>query len=127
MENTSEFYYEKLKKAENPGVILATFYCALYGVDVGKSEIIMFNRLLRTFGRFTIFFSILDVAGSKPTKMESPYAYIYEVCKRRFESAHIDTVAQSRRLLDKFIESLDEEIERNSRKKLKIPPLEGKD
>lgn len=127
MENSSEFYYEKLKTADNPGVILSSLYCSLYDIKVSRSEIIMFNRLVKTFSRFTIFFSVLDMKGSKPDRLENPYAYLYEICKRRFESSHQDSILQARQNLDKYIETIDDEIEQleKEKKKLKIPSSEG--
>lgn len=127
MENSSEFYYEKLKSADNPGVILASFYCGLYDLKVSRSEIIMFNKLVKTFSRFTVFFAVLDMVGSKPEKLDHPYGYLYEICKRRFETTHIDSTLQARESLDKEIKKIDEEIEKleKNRKKLKIPSSEG--
>lgn len=127
MENSSEFYYEKLRTADNPGVILASFYCSLYDMKVTRSEIIMFNRLVKTFSRFTVYFAVLDMVGSKPNGIDSPYPYLYEICKRRFETTHVDSILQARDSLDKEIKKIDEEIEKleKSRKKLKIPSSEG--
>ncbi len=130
MENSAEYYYEKLKTADKPGVVLATFYCSLYNLDVSKSEIIMFNKLIRTFSRFVVYFGILDTFGSKSMKPpEEPFPYIYEVCKRRFETVHVDSTIQSREPLDKCIAALNERVEEieeiKSKKKFKIPSSEG--
>ncbi len=125
MENSSEYYYELLRKAEKPGVTLAKFYCLLYKKDITRSEITMFNRLMGVFSRFTIFTAILDMHRSQPQGMEDPYAYLHEICIRRFESAHSDSILQARKSLDKYIKSIDEEIEKNKSKKLKIPSSEG--
>lgn len=125
MENSADFFYEKLRNDEKPGQVLAAFYCQMFDKPVTRSEIIMFNKLLKTFHRFLIFYAIVDTGGSKPEGLDNPYPYIYEICKRRFEAAHSDTTIQSRRHLDRYIESIDEEIEKNSKKKLKIPSSEG--
>lgn len=125
MENSSEFYYSKLKSHEKPGVWLATFYCQLYNIDITRSEIMLFNRLLKMFDRFLIFNSIMDMFGSKPERIEDPYSYLFAICQRRFETVYTDSTLQSRRSLDKYIEAIDEEIERNKKVKLKIPPSKG--
>lgn len=125
MENSAEFYYEKLKDSINPGTVLASLYCTLYSRDVSRSEIIMFNKLLKIFGRFTIFFSILDMVGSKPSGVESPYGYLYEICKRKFEAAHGDSSLQARESLDGYIKNLDKEIKNLSNQHLNIPSSKG--
>lgn len=127
MENSAEFYYERLKKEDNPGVILAAFYCSLYDTKVTRSEIIMFNKLVKTYSRFMVFFSILDVSGSYPEQPDKPYALFSAICKKRFELTHLDSTLQSRENLDKYLSKIDEEINqiKKSRKKLRIPSSEG--
>jgi len=127
MENSSEFYYEKLRKADNPGVILASFYCVLYDIEVTRSEVIMMNKLVKTFGRFVVYFSILDMVGSKPSQLDTPYPYLFEICKRRFEITHLDSTIQARESLDKYLANIDEEMEKmlKNKKKVKIPSSKG--
>lgn len=125
MENSAEFFYEKLKSDSNPGAILASFYCSLYDIPVSKSEIIMCNRLIKVFGRFTLFFSILDMSGSYPDKPDNTYPLLYTICKRKFESAHGASVIQSREPLDSFINSITKDINRQKKSKIKIPSSKG--
>jgi len=125
VENSSEYYYNKLKDSITPGNILAALYCTLYSRDITRSEIIMFNRLLKIFDRFLIFFSILDMVGSKPIALDNPYPYLFEICKRRFESAHGDFSIQARQSLDGLIRSLDKQIEEVTSKKFKVPSSKG--
>lgn len=125
MENRSEYYYEKLKNSNNPGVILATYYCSLYETDVTRAEIIMFNRLMKTFGRFTAFSAVTSMYGSYPNGVEVPYPLLYRICQSKFEAAHQDSVIQSRESLEPYLKALDKDIESLSKKKLKIPSSEG--
>lgn len=125
MENRSEYYYEKLKNSNNPGVVLATYYCSLYEIEVTRAEIIMCNRLLKTFGRFIAFSSITSVYGSHPTQVENPFPLLFKICQNKFEAIHQDSVIQSRESLDSYIKALDKDIERLHKKKLKIPSSEG--
>jgi len=127
MENTVEFYYEKLKTTTNPGPILAAMLCSLYDIEVTRSEIMLCNRLIKTFGRFNTFFSIVDMVGSCPEKPTEMFPYLYTICKRKFEQAHSGTMVPSQESLDAFIKNLSKEIEANSRKKLKPPLPEGLD
>jgi hypothetical protein len=125
MENTSEFFYEKLKSTDSPGTILASLYSTLYDISPSRKEVIMCNKLVKVFGRFTVFFSILDMAGSYPDGVENPYPLLYTICKRKFESAHVDATVQARQSLDPYVDSLRKDLERIKKQKAKIPPSEG--
>lgn len=125
MENSSEFYYRKLEKDDKPGSVLASYYCSIYDIEVTRSEIMFCNKLVKVFGRFAVFFAIQDAAGSQRTRMEDPYPYLYEICRRRFEQSHQDFSLQSRESLSKYIADINEDIENLKNKKLKIPSSEG--
>jgi hypothetical protein len=125
MENTSEYYYEKLKTDERPGNVLASLYCSLYDKDITRSEIILCNRLVKVFGRFTVFFSIMDMVGSYPNGTDNPYPLLYTICNRKFQSAHGDSTIQSRTSLDSYIETMEKEAEKVKKQKIKIPSSEG--
>lgn len=125
MENSTEFYYEKLKSDNNPGAILAAFYSSLYDIQTTKSEIMMCNRLIKIFGRFTVFFSILDMAGTYPNRPEVVYPLLYTICKRKFESAHGDSIIQARESLDSFINNMNKEISKQRKSKIKPPSSKG--
>lgn len=125
MENSSEYYYEKLKSDPNPGAVLAALYCSLYDKPVTRSEIIMCNRLIKAFGRFTAFHSIIDMAGSYPEHPDTPYPLLYTICKRRFENAHTDSILQSRQSLNGYIAEIEKEVERLKKLKIKTPTSKG--
>lgn len=125
MENSSEFFYEKLKGSESPGVILASLYASLYEIQPSRREVIMCNKLVKVFGRFTVFFSIIDMAGSYPENVENPYALLYTICKRKFESAHTDATVQSRQSLQPYVKDIQKNIDKLKRQKAKIPSPEG--
>lgn len=127
MENTSEFYYEKLKSSTNPGPILASLLCILYDKEVSRSEVIMCNKLVKVFGRFTTFFSIIDMAGSYPDYPENPYPLLYTICKRKFEAVHNGVTTQARESLDGYIANIEREIEKMKKQKLRIPSSKGLD
>jgi hypothetical protein len=124
-ENTSEFFYEKLKNTTNPGTVLAAHFGSLYNVDVTKSIIILCNRLIKVFGRFTVFFAILDMAGSYPNLTDNPYPLLYTICKRKFEAAHGDLFTKAHEPLDAFLSSIDKELRELKKKKTKAPSSEG--
>jgi hypothetical protein len=125
-ENNSEYYYEKLKDSDKPGAVISAFYCALYNVSPSRTLVTMCNKLLKIFGRFTVFFALIDMAGSYP-EVENPYALWYTICKRKFEAAHGDVFSRSHESLDPFLSSLDKELAQLKRRKkeLDIPSSEG--
>lgn len=122
-ENLSEFYYEKLKNESNPGKTVAEFYCKLHEINLTKKEIILFNKLVKDFGRFTAFFSALD--SSKYDNIENPYPLLYTICKSRFEKAHTDITSASHINIDRDIRRLEEQVELLKNKKIKIPNMEN--
>lgn len=125
-ENSSEFYYEKLKDADKPGAVISAFYCALYNVPMSRAIAFMCNRLVSRFGRFTVFFSLLDMAGSYQ-EVINPYPLLSKICTRKFEAAHGDVFSRSHESLDGFLSSLDKELAQVKRRKkeLDIPSSEG--
>lgn len=125
MENSAEFYYEKLKKDERPGQVVAALYCSSYDVNLGRAEVIMFNKLIKMFGRFVVFFAVIDMIGSMRNKPDEPYSYIYTICKRRFEIAHGEHNTQARESLDKFLNDIERQMEKQKATKLKIPSTKG--
>lgn len=85
----------------------------------------MFNKLIKMFGRFTVFFAVIDLLGTKQEPPEEPYAYIYSICKRKFEAAHGEATTQAREPLDKYISDIDRQIKQAKSKKLRIPDTKG--
>src|SRR4030066_1739084 len=124
MENMAEFYYEKLKVTTNAGLDLAHFFKEVTGKDAGRSEIIMINRLVKFFGRFTVYFSILDL--SKIDKLEGNlYPLLYTICKSRFERVHNGEISPALQSLDREIASLEKQIDKIRGIKIKVPKAEG--
>ena len=117
-----------LHKSDKPGLVLANYYCALFEKDRTRSEIIMCNKLVKVFGRSTVFFSILDMNGYHADKeIESPYTLLYTICRKRFEAEHVDSNIQARESLMPYITEVRKEKEKAKKRKVKIPALKGKD
>lgn len=85
----------------------------------------MFNKLIKMFGRFTVFFSVIDMLGSMQECPDEPYPYIYTICKRKFEASHGQSNTASRESLNRFINDIDKQIEKARTLKLKIPSTKG--
>ncbi len=124
MENMAEFYYEKLKVTTNAGLDLVHFFKEVTGKEAGRSEIIMINRLVKFFGRFTVYFSILDL--SKVERLEGNlYPLLYTICKGRFERIYNGEISPALQPLNKEIASLQKQIENMKGKKIRFPKAEG--
>lgn len=111
MEEQANYYFEQLSNTIKPGNTLSTLYGALYGVETGRSEIIMMNRLVQIFGRFTVFFSLMDMAGTYPESVDNPYSMLYTICKKRFEHSHGGVFTPSHNSLMKYAEDMQKERE----------------
>lgn len=123
-ENLSDLYYEKLTTQNNPGVVLAQFYGQVFGVEVSRNDFIMFNRLLNLYGRFIVFFTILDMTSVKDLNLsDSPYQLLSYFAKRRLEQKYGVVVIEGQDL-NKMASTLESKIEKQKKAKLKLPELE---
>lgn len=125
MENQAELYYEKLSKSTEPGRTLLEFYRDITGKDAGRSEIIMINRLIKIFGRFTTYFAIMDLSKYEGKLEGNIYPLLYTICKNRFERVHDTTFSVAHESLDRELKLLQKEIEKVEKSKAKLPTSEG--
>jgi hypothetical protein len=126
MENQAEFFYEKLKVSINPGQVLLEFYRDVVNENAGRSEIIMINRLVKLFGRFTTYFSIMDLSKYDSKDLTGNlFPLLYTICRSRFERTHSISMDVSQEPLDKLLKELEKEREKARKSKGKIPTSEG--
>jgi hypothetical protein len=88
-ENLSEAYYKVLDTVKSPHVYLLHFYCDVYDLDFDAMArmIPFFGKLVKLYGRHTLFYSILDMIGASATEPTEPYGYLSTVCQSRFKKA----------------------------------------
>ncbi len=127
MENQAEFFYEKLKNQANPGLVLIEFYAEVTKLPTGRSEIIMINRLIKLFGRFTVYFAIMDLVRYDGKLTGQVFPLLYTICRSRFERAHDTVFSASHESLDKQLNQLEKELEKSKKAKGKFPSPEGLD
>ena len=126
MENQAEFFYEKLRVSTEPGRVLLDFYRDTINENAGRSEIIMINRLVKLFGRFTVYFSIMDLSKYDSKDLTgNVFPLLYTICRSRFERAHNVSMDSSQEPLDKILKELEKEREKARKSKGKIPTSEG--
>lgn len=126
MENQAEFFYEKLRISTNPGQVLLEFYRDIINENAGRSEIIMINRLVKLFGRFTVYFAIMDLSKYDSKDLTGNlFPLVYTICRSRFERVHNVSMDVSQEPLDKMLKELDKEREKARRSRGKVPTSEG--
>lgn len=123
MENQAEFYYEKLNSKVPPGQVLMEYYRETTGRQDGLG-IIMVNKLIKMYGRFTTFFAIQDLA--KYDNLEgNVFPLLLTICKNRFERANNTTFSLAHQPLDKYLKDLDKQREAARKSKGKILSPDG--
>jgi hypothetical protein len=124
MENAAEFFYEQLSTTTNPALVLSRFYGEVFDRQYGRSEVIMFNRLLKLYSKFTIYFSILDMTSMDNINFESgTFGLLSYFCKKRLEQKIGESTYNNLIDLEKEITKLEKLIEKQKTTKLKVRPL----
>ena len=122
MENLLEYYYEKLVKSTNPGIVITRFYREMFAVTTSKKEIIMFNQLIRIYGRFIVFFAVLDVDKViKDGNYSNVRGLLHTLCKNRFEKAHPNTNSPTTKILRTV--ALENALEKAEKRRIKRPDM----
>lgn len=125
MENLADLYYEKLSTSTNAGLTLAQFYCELFSITITKAEVILFNRLLKLFGRYTVYFAILDLYGYEEANLDNVYGLLSYYCKKRVEAKNGPVLTQDPYVnLNSRIEKIGKQIESQKKTKIEIRGLE---
>jgi hypothetical protein len=125
MENVAELFYAKLEKTQSPGKVLAEFFTSIAGRPCTSSDKIMINGLIKIFGRFTVYFSIMSLSHISGNMSDNVYGYLYSSCMKRFERLHSETSIPAYENLSKDIETMSKEIEKIKKSKIKMPNAEG--
>jgi hypothetical protein len=123
MENIADLYYEKLEKAESPGKLLAKFYEGICDKPGSIQNIVLFNKLVKVYGKYIPFFAILDLY-SFDGEVTSPYGLLSFYCKRRMEQKMAVVVLNDAyKPLDGNINKILEQIEKQKENPIKIRKL----
>lgn len=123
VENSAEFYYERLSTSTNPGLILAQFFGNTFDRSVGRADIMVFNRLLKLYGRFTVYFSILDMSSMSDVNFDNIYPLLSYFCKKRLDQKY-GVIVMENQNLDKVAQSVAKQIEKQKNAKFVIPEID---
>jgi len=110
-ENLAELYFARLRTESNSGLILAQFYSMISGKDFTRSEIILMNRLIKVFGKNSVFMAIVDISKVEGRFDEFPYGLLFKICRDRLEnSLQAEMTTGSYESLDKRLSEFSKEM-----------------
>ena len=126
MENIADLYYEKLSKESNPGKVLAAFYETLFDRSYSVKNIIMFNKLVKAYGKYIPFFAILDMFSYEGLEIvDNMFGLLSYYCKKRLEQkTEIVVLNDSYKDLDSVVKKTLERIETQKESPIKIKRME---
>ena len=112
MENQAEYYYDQLQTTTNVGLTMAKFYSGIFGTEISRSIIITMNRLIKMFGRFTVYFAILDMFGMEDRidNKDNPLPLLTYFCKKRTEEKYNISLNGSYEDLTKTIKDIEKKL-----------------
>ena len=112
MENQAEYYYDQLQTTTNVGLTMAKFYSGIFGTEISRSIIITMNRLIKMFGRFAVYFAILDMFGmeDRVDNKDNPLPLLTYFCKKRTEEKYNISLSGSYEDLTKTIKEIEKKI-----------------
>jgi len=126
MENIADLYYEKLSKDDRPGNILAKFYEVTFDVPYSIQNIVMFNKLVRIYGKYIPFFAILDLFSYEGVEIKTNmFGLLSYYCKKRMEQkTEMVVLNDSYKSLDKSVKDILERIDEQKKNPAKIKRME---
>jgi hypothetical protein len=123
-ENSADLYYERLSNSTNPGLVLAQFFGNVFDRTISRSEVILFNRLLKIYGRFIVYFTILDMSSMSELNFDNLYPLLSYFAKKRLDQKYGIIMVESQNL-DKLANTYEKAIEKQKKTKLSIPELDN--
>lgn len=124
MDNLVDFYLAKIKDTNNAGEHLYKLYNTLFNAKWSQSTLMQFHRMTRTYGRYRVFFALLDIYDSYVSRKkkfitENPYPLIVHVIKNSLKEEYEGDIEKDSRNLSKYIEEVKKHLKE---KKIFIVP-----
>lgn len=122
MENLADYYYSQLGETTNPGVLLANMYSRIFDVGLERRHYIMFNKLVRLYGRFNTYFAILSVAELENVDHNQYLLPLFtSFIKKRYEKRTDIANIESLNTTNKFINRIEKKKKKLAGEDLVIP------
>jgi len=124
MENLVDITLEKLKDSTNPGRILCELWIQLFSVRFSPQLVQQFHRLGRLYGRYRVFFAIINLSDTYYGRYETitannPYALIAHLCKVEVKDSYASQMESSEDTLSTYVEAYREKV--NSKERIDMP------
>jgi len=126
LENNADFYYEKLGETSNPGPVIAKFYESTFDLSYSVKHTIMFNKLVKMYGKYIPFFAVLDLFSYETVEIsENMFGLLSYYCKKRMEQkTELVVLNDAYKNLDKLAKETLVRIESQKEKPIKIKRME---
>jgi hypothetical protein len=126
MENTADLYYEKLGSTDKPGGVLAKFYEEIFSRPYSVQDIILFNKLVRVYGKYIPYFAILDLFSYEKAEIgDNMFGLLSYYCKKRLEQkTEVAVLNDAYKNLDTVADKVLERIEQLKDKPFKAKRME---
>lgn len=122
MENIADHYYKLLKDTTKPGVELANMYNAIFDIKLERKHYMMFNKLVRLYGRFNVFSAMLVIAGKDDVNHKESLIPLFTwICKKGYESRTSSDNVESMKAGIEIINGIEAKIKKLRKIKLRIP------
>lgn len=120
IENLADIYSKKLVDTTNVGLTLTKFMCELINKKPSRYYIIRINKLIKIFGRWDVYFAIIELANVKDLK-EDVYPILFAICRSRHEKKYGQMAMVQYKSLNREINDIEKQIENVKKAKIKIP------
>lgn len=117
-ENIAEVYLNKLQDEANPTALLVKFYSEIFTLPFNVQLIGPISRLVKTFGRDGVFYSILSIENMDKLDHENIYPLLRYMCMKRLEGK--SKQSNEYEDLTKYVEAVEKKTEKVKNLKLKV-------
>lgn len=116
-ENLAGSFHERLKTDTNPVSVLVSFYAELFSRPFDVKLIGPIARLVKLYGRDSVFYAILSIEGMEDLNHSNIYPLLRYICNKKLEERKD---GQSHEDLTSYVASVKKKTEKVSKQKIKI-------
>lgn len=116
MENIASHYFQQLQTSKNPTAVLVALLVAIFDIIPEGRHYSAVGKLVKLYGRYTVFFSILDLAKIENLDLNSSlYPLLAKICQKRFERSIEQDDYPAYQSLDGFISQMKKLLEEKNK------------
>lgn len=114
-ENIAEYYFKDLHTTTKPVPHLTAFICEVLGRPPTKGDYVKIGRLIKMYGRDSVFFSVLDIYDIELTT-DDYYPLLVHLAKRRLEVRNKQNSQPEMVNLSSEVRALEKQLKKIQRK-----------